>query len=737
MSDKRPLLHFPLAASTFAGLLGAGLADALVVLTRGQQGRFGQILALTIGLYGAGGLLAAALGGWAAARVLAAIPGGLPALRDDPTLDTRVCGFILAGTLSGAALAVGTGISHAVFVSNMSSHALATIASAGMAFVLLVPSAVLFLATWELAARLAQRWLPRPARLGRAGLVALSLAVLGVLAFVAALSRADWRVLDLGPFTSIGIALVLGVGHGWFWYRSQAGQRILARLPTRVLRPTVAALAIVALAVGSRIHETSTSYAAIQEGGLGIKFALKIARKLTDRDGDGYSALFGGGDCDDRRADVYPGAEDVPGDGVDQNCEGGDAPVIADALAELAEGDTLVKPVRAKTGAFSGNVLIIALDATRADRLGVAGYSRPTGRSLTPNLDALAKKGAYFRRAWAQAPNTPRSFPSFVTSQYPSEIAWQKRSLNYSPLLPSNHTFFEPIAAAGLRPIGIFSHFYFTPDRGISKAFAEWSDDGAKNIADSNKDIASPRIVPKVLDRLKKAAAKGERFVLWTHLFEPHSSYMSHPEFPTSLSGVQGLEEKYDYEIAFADQWIGKILNTLEQTKLAQNTAVVVFGDHGEAWGEHKVYFHGQNLTEEQIRVPLIVAVPGQPPVVSDEEVGLIDIGPTLVDLVGVVPPPNLHGRSLMPIIAGGSLPPRPIFSELLPSTATPDHEVVIVDRGKKLVHRVPEHRFELFDLTTDPKQLKNVADSPTYQETFVDLKAKLLAFEEHRPAGK
>lgn len=734
MTDKRSHFHFPVAAATFAGLLGAGLADAATVLIRGREGHLGAILALTVGLYGTAGLAVAAILGWAAARVLAAIPGGLSALRDDQGLDARVCGYLLAGTLSGAALALGTGVSHAVFVSNMSSHTLATIASAGMAFVLLLPSTVLFLATWEAALRLVQRFLPRPAKIGWTASVVLSLAVLGVLAFAFALSRADWRVLDLGPFASIAIALVLGAGHGWFWYRSATGRRLLARLPLRVLRPALAASVVVALALGSNIHETSPSYAAIQEGGLGIKFALKVARKLTDRDGDGYSALFGGGDCDDRRPDVYPGAEDIPGDGVDQNCEGGDAPVIATALAEIAETDAPAKPSGAKPGAFSGNILIIALDATRADRLGVAGYGRPAGRSLTPNLDALAKRGAYFRRVWSQAPNTPRSFPSFVTSQYPSEIAWQKRSLNYSPLLPSNHTFFEPLAAAGLRPIGIFSHFYFTPDRGISRGFAEWSDEGAKTIADSNKDIAAPRIVPKVIDRLKRAAAKGERFVLWTHLFEPHSSYMPHAEFPTSLSGVQGLEEKYDYEIAFADQWIGKILKTLEDTHLAKNTAVVMFGDHGEAWGEHKVYFHGQNLTEEQIRVPLIVAVPGQAPVVSDEEVGLVDLGPTLLDLVGIDKPANLHGRSLMPIVAGGTLPPRPVFAELLPSTATPDHEVVIVDHSKKLVHKVAERRFELYDLTTDPKQLKNVAEDPAYQKTLTELKAKLLAFEEHRP---
>jgi hypothetical protein len=500
------------------------------------------------------------------------------------------------------------------------------------------------------------------------------------------------------------------------------------------VRPATVALVVLALFAGSRIGETSPTYAAIHEGGLGLKFALTLARKATDRDGDGYSGLFGGGDCDDTRADVYPGAEDIPGDGIDQNCEGGDAPLVAVTNADPVQTDEPGhKPAATRPGAFAGNLLIIAIDATRADRLGVAGYGRPAGHSLTPNLDALAQRGAYFRRVWAQAPNTPRSFPSFVTSLYPSQIAWQKRSLNYSPLLPSNHTIFEPMAKAGLRPIGIFSHFYFTADRGISKAFVEWSDDGAKSIADSNKDIAAPRIVPQVVERLRKAAKTGERFVLWTHLFEPHSSYMSHPEFPTSLSGVQGLEEKYDYEIAFDDLWIGKILKTLQETKLDANTTIVVFGDHGEAWGEHKVYFHGQNLTEEQLRVPLIITVPGRKPVTSNDEVGLIDIGPTLLDLLGLQPPSTMHGRSLLPVIDGTPLPARPVFSELLPSTATPDHQVAMVDAGKKLVHKISERRFELFDLQADPKQMKNLAEDPAQRAVLDQMKTKLVAFEEHR----
>ena len=84
----------------------------------------------------------------------------------------------------------------------------------------------------------------------------------------------------------------------------------------------------------------------------------------------------------------------------------------------------------------------------------------------------------------------------------------------------------------------------------------------------------------------------------------------------------------------------------------------MVFADHGEAWGEHKFLFHGQDLTEEQLRVPLIVAVPGRKPAVIDEPVALMDVGATLVDLVGLEPPASFRGQSLLPAIDGKTAAP-------------------------------------------------------------------------------
>lgn len=720
---------WPVAASCFAGLLGTGLLDAALLVAGGAP--LGPALALAVSLHGVCGIALAAALGVAVGVAIGAVPGGAAALRTNEPVDRRVTTAILSGLAGALLLAAALAGAHATFIGAMASRKLATIATFGVTLALAPLGVLGALASSRLAAAVAAR-LPRPSSLGASGLLLVLLSVAGVLGGIAALSRADWRVLDLGPLKALAAALVLGGAHGAFWYGSSAGRELQRRIPRRAIRVAAPAVAVALLFWAARLPETSPALTAVADHGWGLRLGLKVARAAADRDGDGYAAAFGGGDCDDRRADVFPGGDDIPGDGIDQNCEGGDAAPAASGTPARAQAAPL-EPIKPAQGAFDGNILFVAIDSLRADRLGVAGYGRPPGRSLTPTLDALAKRGAYFRRVWAQAPNTPRSFPSMATSRHPSEIDWEQRTANYSAVLPSNETVFQHLARGGWKPIGIFSHFYFTPERGLARGFAEWSNDGAGTIAESNKDIASPRIVPRAIDRIKRAAAAKERFVLWTHLFEPHSSYMQHPEFPTSLRGVAGLEEKYDFEIAFVDQWVGKLLASLEEAGIADRTAVVVLADHGEAWGEHKRYFHGHDTTEEQLRVPLIIAIPGKPPVTVDDEVGLIDVAPTLLELVGLPPPQAFRGRSLLPLIDGKPLPPLPVIGEVLPATAWKEHEVMMVDGGMKVTHKITGRRWELHDLKKDPKQQRNVADDPAYRQIFDALKAKLLAFEEKR----
>jgi arylsulfatase A-like enzyme len=155
--------------------------------------------------------------------------------------------------------------------------------------------------------------------------------------------------------------------------------------------------------------------------------------------------------------------------------------------------------------------------------------------------------------------------------------------------------------------------------------------------------------------------------------------------------------------------------------------------DHGEAWGEHKAFFHGQDLFDEQLRIPLIIAVPGQDPVVRTEPVAAMDVAPTLLALVGAPIPRSFRGRSLLPLIEGASLPPRPVYAELMPATAWPHHAMMMIDDDKKLIHRISERRWELYDLRTDPGEKKNLTDDSTYRITFDRLRARLLAFEERK----
>jgi len=731
---RLPSLRRPVGASVLAGVCGAGLVDA--ARTAAHGGASG-VFTLALGLYGG----AAVLLGLLADLTVGALDGARPAswqaqpLRAEPERDRAVATGILAALCGTLVIAVVAVAGQRLFVGKMASQKLAAIAAGGLVAIGALPGAAVAIALLPLLRRLS-RALPRPRALGATGFLLVALSGLGVLGLVGALSRADWRVLDLGPLYVMALAIALGAAHGIFWFGSQFGRAWRARVPAalgRCLPIAVGVAAVVGLAFGARLPEGARAYAAIADSGWALPSLLSIARRLTDHDGDGFSARFGGGDCDDTRADVYPGAEDIPGDGIDQNCEGGDAKPVA-ATAQTPAGETAsdpIMPIKPRADAFKGNVLIVTIDAFRADRLGITGYGRPAGHSLTPTLDALARRGAYFRRVWSQAPNTPRSFPSILTGRYPTDIGWDKPTVNYPNLLATNHTFFEGLAAAGLKPIGIFSHFYFTTDRGINRGFAEWSDDGAGTIAESNKDSASPRIVPRVIARLREAAAHHERFVLWTHLFEPHSSYMPHKEFPTSLSGVPGLMEKYDYEIAFADLWVKKLFDAVRELGLDKTTTIVIMADHGEAWGEHKAYFHGTDLFDEQTRVPLIIAVPGQAARVIDDDAELVDVAPTLLDLVGAPIPANMRGRSLLPRIEGRPLPAVPIFAEQMPATAWPHQAAMMVEGNHKIIHRISDRRWELYDLKRDPGEKTNLADAPAAATTFADLRAKLLAFEE------
>ena len=168
-----------------------------------------------------------------AAALDAARPPAWGSLRDDPGRDRAVVTGILAGVVGVLVVAAFAAAGQRLFVGKMQSQKLATIAAGGLVAIGALPGALAAIAALPLLRRIAQA-LPRPRTLGATGVLLITMAAAAVLAFVAALSRADWRVLDLGPLYALAVAVVLGAGHGLFWFGRRPAARCGARLPARL-----------------------------------------------------------------------------------------------------------------------------------------------------------------------------------------------------------------------------------------------------------------------------------------------------------------------------------------------------------------------------------------------------------------------------------------------------------------------------------------------------------------------
>ncbi len=679
------------------------------------------------------------------------------ALRERPELDRAVSAVMLAALVLAPILILGTAKLSAILVGDVNRKGPGALLL-GVVVVALIPVLAACCLPLYRVTRLVTGIVPP---IGPVSRVVMLLGGIG-LAAVAVLLGArrflfgglDVERLNLPAMTMLAMLPVVAIVIAVLAYGPLS--RVRERIPMRgVLAAGGLVLAALLVVVGLRTPSDSTR-AAVTERSYAGSLLVPVLRKLVDRDHDGYSAFFGGPDCDDGDAEVYPGATEVPENGKDDNCVGGDG--TQEVLAAPTAAGTPTTPASTLSG--GKNVIVLFVDTLRYDRLGVAGYRRD-GASLTPRIDAFAAQSVVFEKAFAQAPNTPRSVPSFLGSRYPSQLAIDKqRKTNYPTVLDEGtDLLFEVMQPAGFRTIGQTSHFYFCdrvrqpascPDvnpsmqSNIQQGADEWDNAGAlpvyrKDAPDSNKDIAGPRIVKKTIAKLEELAKSPDaKFAMLVHLFEPHSTYVEHEGFKITERGTAALSQKYDYEIAVEDRLIGELLDALDRTGLAKTTTVVLMADHGEAFGVHsfagqKMFFHGQTLFRELIHVPLIFRVPGVAPRKSSDVVQLIDLAPTIADLFDVEPPPSWQGRSLVPAIEGKPLEPRPAFAELM---AVPDWEhesrSMVTADGKRHVLFVDNSDWSVFDLEADADEVKDLASS---EPDIEQLKSALTTWMERPKA--
>ena len=757
-----------LARGALAGLLTAttlGCFEAILAASRATD--LGGSATITLGAYAIGliGLVMVPFGAFVGAGLSAwftnrkgTLGSWFNELACDHTADVTASSRLVGGLAAGGALLLFSAVFHYAVVHDLNNPLMASVFVAILMLASLTAAAfvggIFTRASGGLISRLPFEALGRPHMTKFQGIAYLALGSAGIVGLLGFWRFYNPEVWAASFITAVVIALV-GPG-AFFALLSRADRR--GRWSGHPIIPVFCMLVVVLLSlkpIFSFRDQEAIRAASLTETELERRLLAAYMASVGDRDGDGYAGLFGGPDCNDANSDINPSAFDTPENGVDENCINGDAKAgrmrargantqlldeLTSALSMSVEIGKLENYhmalqmrgaatadagkiayemiLSAKTGRETGktpppelkakgmNVMLIVIDTVRVDHLSMSGYERPT----TPELDKLASKSIVFTHAYAHAPNTPRSVPSLVTSRYPSEIIWRKRAQNFSPVMDPNTTLFEVLQGAGYRNHFVGSHWYFRPYRNLQQGFHRkgYDNAGSLDIAPSNTDISSPRVMGRVKTHLKQLKRTGKPWSMMVHLADPHGRYMKHPGKVPNWGNK--LMDKYDQELRFVDNHIGKLLKEIERLELDKNTIIIITSDHGEAFGEHKHHFHGQTLYEEILRVPLIIRVPGLNHVKVDTPVELIDIAPTVLDALKIEIPEEFRGRSLVAaMLDPKALAAQPVYAEHLACRSWDKEMRVLVDGQYKIYWRVTEGLFELYDLKADPGEQNDI----------------------------
>ncbi len=377
------------------------------------------------------------------------------------------------------------------------------------------------------------------------------------------------------------------------------------------------------------------------------------------------------------------------------------------------------------------DLLLVSLDTTRADHLSAYGYGLPT----SPALEALAAESHRFAAAYTVMGLTLPAHAALFTSLYPSELGLPG---NGFPVPSQAQTLAERLADAGYATRAFVSAGTLHRRLGIDQGFDAW--DGPEDAP--QRDGAET--VERALAWLGAAHADAPRFT-FVHLFDAHTWYeppAACAELFDAPAGVHPPERgfvsdralldaaarraaraAYDAELRHADNQLARLLAALDASGRAQRTLVVVVADPGEILDERfdaegYAFDHGEYLTPAELHVPLLLRLPAAHPhagaAIHAQPVGLIDVTPTLLELLGLPAEEPLSGRSLVPLIEGAPLPRRVVVSQRrelgkVERALLGEAAWSVVDGAWLGVQRDSEP-LRVYDLARDPEAARDVA---------------------------
>lgn len=377
------------------------------------------------------------------------------------------------------------------------------------------------------------------------------------------------------------------------------------------------------------------------------------------------------------------------------------------------------------------SILLVVIDTLRRDYLGFHGFEG----DVSPNLDALARRSVIFDQAVTPAPWTLPAVASLFTSLYPEQhgqagLVEGKGSGKQTVLPPDALTLAERLRSRGYATAAFVGNPWMTRKSGLAQGFDVYDD----------REVGNEVEAGVLLDRAAgwiESRPQRPPFFVYVHLMDVHGPYRPLPADLVALRGDSGRggsrplglvefgripdylreggtpgagdpmdlgtwRDSYAAGVRRVDRALGAFFSRLERAAILDRTTIVITSDHGEELADHGGWNHGDTLYDEQIRIPLVIRVPGNGAARRvDRVVGLLDILPTLEVLAGADPPRDVMGTDLGPLLAGGGLD-RPDVAYLSGVKRRPG--MVAVRTGDaKLILEEGRRPLAFFDLVRDP----------------------------------
>ncbi len=367
------------------------------------------------------------------------------------------------------------------------------------------------------------------------------------------------------------------------------------------------------------------------------------------------------------------------------------------------------------TGAYAGaTVVLISIDAWRADQ--------PLAQAL-PLTAARLPPAVTFTQAVAPANRTTESMYAALTGRYPHHLqlvpallspedaplvaprepsaldprTWAAYTL--APVHDTTPTVIAAAQAAGYARYTAVAYRYLKADLGLTRDF-DTVDDGPYQAGNRDREgVSSAALTDAALRWLPTAPDKA---LIWLHYLDPHEPYHPFGDVPASASD----RARHGAELARVDAALARLMDGVHAT--GRRVLWVITADHGEAFGERGDRFHGSSVFDEQVHVPLHIAVPGGGAATVTTPVSLVDLAPTLADALGWSMPAPVDGRSLLPALQGEPLAPRPVLTR----SSRDGFVFGVVDGPWKLVVDLRHQTRALFHRGEDPGERTSRVDA-------------------------